>query len=122
MNVSVPSQPGFVYPDLSAVCGEPQFHDAARDVPVNPRVLIEVLSETTERFDRGDKRIGLRSVASVQHVALVSRHERRVEVFTRDGDRWILENTIDGAVAQLRSIGCELPLSGVCRGVPPDPQ
>jgi Uma2 family endonuclease len=120
MKVFVPSKPGFVYPDVSVVCGEPRFHDEEHDVLVNPTVIIEVLSDTTERFDRGDKLIGYRSVASIQQVALVSQQERRVEVFTRDGDRWILQDTTDDGVARLRSIDCELPLRGVYRGVPGD--
>ena len=120
MKVLVPSKPGFVYPDVSVVCGEPRFADEERDVLVNPTVIIEVLSDATERFDRGDKLIGYRSVASIEQVALVSQHERRVEVFTRDGDRWILQDTTDDGVARLRSIDCELPLAGVYHGVPAD--
>src|SRR5215813_5130532 len=45
----------FSYPDLLVVCGEPQFHDQYRDVLLNPAVIIEVLSDTTEAFDRGEK-------------------------------------------------------------------
>jgi Uma2 family endonuclease len=117
MKVFVPSKPGFVYPDVSVVCGDPAFHDDAQDVLLNPTLIVEVISDTTERFDRGDKLIGYRSVASIQQVALVSQRERRVEVYTRDGDRWILEDTTDDDVARLRSIDCELPLVELYRNV-----
>jgi len=117
MKVFVPSKPGFVYPDVSVYCSEPAFHDGEQDVLVNPTLIVEVLSNSTERFDRGDKLIGYRSVASIEQVVLVSQHERRVEVFTRDGDRWILQDTTEGGVARLGSIDCELPLAGVYHGV-----
>ncbi len=117
MKIFVPSKPGVVYPDASVYCGQPTFHDEHRDVLLNPTIVIEVLSDSTERFDRGDKLIGYRSVASIQQVVLVSQNERRVEVFTRDGDRWILQDATDDGVVSLRSIDCELPLAGVYRNV-----
>lgn len=117
MKVFVPSKPGFVYPDVSVYCGEPLFHDDERDVLVNPTLVVEVLSETTERFDRGDKLIGYRSVPSIGQVALVSQHERRVEVFTREGDRWMLDDFTGEDVVGLPSIDCELPLVGLYRNV-----
>jgi len=114
LRVYVPSKPGIVYPDLSIVCGEPRFRDGERDVLLNPTVVVEILSKGTERFDRGDKFAGYRSVESIRQVVLVSQHERRVEVYTRAGaGRWILDETVgDGAVA-LEAVGCELPLDEI---------
>lgn len=113
LRVYVPSKPGIVYPDVSVVCGEPLFRDAERDVLLNPTVIVEVLSETTERFDRGDKFAGYRSIESVRQVVFVSQHERRVEVYTRaSAGRWILEEATTGVVA-LEAVGCELALDEI---------
>ncbi len=114
MKVFVPLRSGFVYPDLSVVCGEPEFHDNERDVLLNPSVVIEVLSDTTERFDRGDKSAGYRAVPTIRHVVLMSQRERRVEVYTRGSEgRWAFEEIAGDGVARLDAIGCVLVLDEV---------
>jgi Uma2 family endonuclease len=114
MKVFVPSKPGVVYPDVTIVCGESRFRDDERDVLVNPTVVVEVLSESTERFDRGEKFAGYRSVESVRQVVLVSQHERRVEVYTRAAaGRWMLDESTSHAVMALESIQCEVPLDEI---------
>ena len=91
LKVHVPLREGFVYPDASVVCGALEFYGRTRDVITNPTLLLEVLSEGTERFDRGDKASGYRALPSLRHHVLVSQVERHVEVFTRQpGDAWIL--------------------------------
>ena len=113
MRVFVPRKSGVVYPDVSVVCGEPVFHDDERDVLMNPILVVEVLSDSTEGFDRGEKLAGYRSIASVRHVALVAQHERRVEVYTRETSvRWILEDTTAGVV-RLPAIDCTVPLDEI---------
>lgn len=101
MKVHIPSREAFVYPDVSIVCGAPQFFDAAQDVLTNPAAVFEVLSESTERFDRGEKSVGYRSVPSLRELVLVSQHERRVEHYTRGSDgTWVLrEHAGEGSVA-----------------------
>lgn len=121
MKVFVPTKSGFVYPDLSVVCGEPRFHDGERDVLLNPILVVEVLSDTTERFDRGDKFAGYRAVESIRQVLLVSQDQRRVEVFTRAGPRWILDDVTGSDVARLEALGCELPLDEVYLKVSAEP-
>lgn len=113
MKVFVPTKSGFVYPDLSIVCGEPRFHDDERDVLLNPILIVEVLSDTTERFDRGDKFAGYRAIESIRQVLLVSQDQRRVEVFTRAGPRWILDDVTGSDVARLEAVDCDLPLDEV---------
>jgi Uma2 family endonuclease len=125
MKVFVPSKAGFVYPDLSVVCGQPQFHDEERDVLLNPTLVVEVLSDGTERFDRGDKFAGYRSVPSVRQVVFVSQHERRVDIYTRDaGGRWLFDEVTGEGLVALEAVGCELPLAELYlevldRGEPP---
>ena len=114
MKVLVPAKPGIVYPDVSVVCGQPQFHDAERDVLLNPTLVMEVLSDSTERFDRGQKLAGYRSIDSVRQIVLVAQHERRVEVYTRgSGGRWILDDVTGDGIANLEAVGCELALDEV---------
>lgn len=114
MRVFVPSKPGVVYPDVTVVCGESRFRDEERDVLTNPTLVVEVLSESTERFDRGEKFAGYRSVESVRQVVLVSQHERRIEVYTRAAaGRWILDETVASGTAVLESIGSEIPLDEI---------
>jgi Uma2 family endonuclease len=106
MKVFVPAKSGFVYPDLSIVCGQARFHDGERDVLLNPTVVIEVLSDTTERFDRGGKFAGYRAIETVRQILLVSQHERRVEVYTRGaGVRWIFDDHTGDAIANLEADG-----------------
>lgn len=113
MKVFVPTKSGFVYPDLSVVCGDPRFHDDERDVLLNPILIVEVLSDTTERFDRGDKFAGYRAIESIRQVLLVSQGQRRVEVFTRAGPRWILDDVTGSEIAHLEAVDCDLPLDEV---------
>jgi Uma2 family endonuclease len=92
MKVHVPSRDGFVYPDASIVCGSPEFFDATNDVLTNPTAVFEVLSDSTERFDRGAKFVGYRSIPSLRECVLISQNERHVEHYTRsDAGRWVLQ-------------------------------
>lgn len=100
MKVHVPSREAFVYPDASIVCGRPEFYDAAHDVLTNPAAVFEVLSESTERFDRGDKFVGYRSIPSLRECLLVSQRERLVEHYIRHPDgTWVLhEHASEGSI------------------------
>jgi Uma2 family endonuclease len=71
------------YPDASVVCGPPQFHDASEDVLLNPSILVEVLSDSTERIDRGEKLQAYTSMPSVTDYLLVASRRVRVEHFAR---------------------------------------
>lgn len=76
----------FVYADVVVVCRPLALRPGTVDVVLNPRVVIEVLSKTTESYDRGAKQAGYLALASVEHFVLVSQRERRVEVYTREAD------------------------------------
>jgi Uma2 family endonuclease len=77
----------YTYPDLMALCGEPLFDDDQRDTLLNPRVIVEVLSDGTERYDRGDKFAHYRRLASLRDYLLVSQRRPRVEHYTRRGEQ-----------------------------------
>lgn len=109
---------GFAYPDVVVVCGRPEFADARQDVLLNPTVLVEVLSPSTERYDRGRKGAAYRAIESLREYVLVAQGAPHVEVHRRDGNGgWsveLLQRVED--VLSLPSIGCEVPLSDVYRG------
>ena len=114
MRVQADQSRQYFYPDGVVVCGEPQFRDGREDTLLNPTVVIEVLSRSTEAFDRGEKFLRYRQMESLREYLLVSQDERRIEQFTRqaDGSWRLIETNADGA-ATLKSIGCTLALEDV---------
>ncbi|HEX8072745.1 MAG TPA: Uma2 family endonuclease [Pyrinomonadaceae bacterium] len=106
----------FAYPDLTVVCGEPLFHDRQRDVLLNPRVIFEVLSPSTERYDRGKKFMRYCSaVETLTDYVLVSQDMPLLEHLERQADgRW-LHAFVRGLTEKLRlpSVDCEVRLSEV---------
>lgn len=111
----------FAYPDLAVACGEPRFHDERRDVLLNPTVVFEVLSPTTEAYDRGEKFRRYREhVESLADYVLVAQDRPHVEHHARRPDgTWALAE-FDGldSVLTLPSINCKLPLSEIYERVP----
>lgn len=105
----------YTYPDLSIVCGAPQFADDTRDTLVNPVVIVEVLSPSTEAYDRGLKFEQYAKIETLRQYVLVTSHRAGIEVFTRqlDGD-WLLHRatSLDEEV-ELASINCRLALREV---------
>jgi Uma2 family endonuclease len=119
MAIKTPSLPPFRYPDLSVVCGKPVFEKVDKFyVLVNPIVLVEVLSSSTEHLDRVPKRLAYQAVASVQEYLLIAQTVPHVTRFLRKGKRWQrFEYGALSAVVELSSLQCELPLSKVYRDV-----
>lgn len=76
----------FVFADAVVVCRPIQLRQSTADVVVNPKVVVEVLSRTTEAYDRGDKLAAYLALPSVEHLVLVSQREARVELYTRMPD------------------------------------
>lgn len=101
----------YTYPDVVVVCGEPRFQDGELDTLLNPTVLVEVLSPSTEAYDRGLKFGHYRRLATVREYVLVAQDRVLVERFTRQGEEWLLaELNRPEDVLRLASIGCEVPL------------
>src|SRR5215471_3470328 len=69
------------YPDIMVVCDEPRFADTTTDMVLNPQVLVEVLSRSTEAYDRGFRSQQYRQLESLQEYALVAQSEPRIEIF-----------------------------------------
>lgn len=115
MKVKVKPSGLYTYPDVTVVCGEPRFDDAQNDILLNPKIIIEVLSPSTEAYDRGDKFEHYRRLASLNDYILVAQHRYRIEHFSRQADgRWLLVEVNDlQAELALDSIGCALPLAEI---------
>ncbi len=102
------------YPDVVVVCGEPRFLDHEQDIVLNPTLIVEVLSESTKNFDRGEKFMRYRLLESLQDYILIAQKETHVEHFRREKGLWVLAETRDPrASLAIESIDCELPLADV---------
>ncbi|HYY93264.1 MAG TPA: Uma2 family endonuclease [Pyrinomonadaceae bacterium] len=115
LKVRLPDSRKFFYPNLSVVCGEPQFHDERRDIILNPLLVVEVLSKSTEAFDRGAKFQAYQTLESLKEYVLVAQDQPFVEQFVRQADaKWTytsgagLESSFS-----LPSVECTLNLSAV---------
>jgi len=105
----------YAYPDLTIVCGEPILHDDHGDVLINPVVIFEVLSRSTEAYDRGEKFERYKTIETLTDYVLVSQDRPRLEHFSRQPDgTWSLTETngLDASL-DLASINCRLPLAEV---------
>lgn len=116
------------YPDLSAVCGEPRFLDAERDVLINPTLIIEVLSESTEAYDRGVKLTSYTRLESLQEYVLVAQDNFVAERYLRQEGGW-LYSRIEGLDEELvlASLDLRTPMRRVYAkatepSVPPEPE
>jgi len=118
MKVRVHRPPRYYYPDASVACGEIRFEDDHDDILLNPLVVFEVLSDDTERDDRGRKFYAYQAIESLQEYVLVSTNDCQIEHFRRDGDQWWYSKAegLDASLP-LPAIGCELPLREIYRRV-----
>ena len=102
----------YVYPDVTVVCGEPELTDADPDALVNPTLLVEVLSEATRNYDRGEKFEHYRTLGSFAEYVLLAQDRPHCEHYVRQADgSWVFTETsnLDDTIA-LTTIGCELAL------------
>lgn len=109
----------FVYPDLLVTCGKPAVADAKADTVLNPKVIVEILSPTTEDYNYGRKFLLYQLLPSFEEYVLIAQDEPRVSVYRKvPDDLWILA-TYRGlqSVAKLASLGIELPLAELYDGV-----
>jgi Uma2 family endonuclease len=117
--VHVPATGMFTYPDLIVVCGAPQFRDNEFDTLLNPTLLVEVLSPSTEAYDRGKKFANYRALPSLQQYVLIATDRVSVEVFTRlpEGEWNFIAVTDPTGSVELASIHARINVSAVYRGV-----
>lgn len=122
MRVRVSATGLYTYPDVVVVCGQPVFLDEGEDTLLNPTLIIEVLSPSTEAYDRGQKFRHYRSLESLREYLLISSERVQADLFTLQDGRWVLtsadrlEDTIE-----LPSIGCRLTLADLYEKVEFEP-
>lgn len=109
LRVKVSATGLYTYPDVSVVCGRPVFEDDVLDTLLNPILLVEVLSGSTEDYDRGTKFKNYRTIPSFQEYLLVATDKVLVETYTRREDgSWVLREHRSGERVKLVSVGVEL--------------
>ena len=109
----------YTYPDLNIVCGSPAVADERQDILLNPTVIFEVLSPSTEHYDRGLKFRRYREIESLTDYILVDQDQTRIEQFTRgDANTWTLHDYQRAdEILRIASIGISLPLAGIYQGI-----
>jgi Uma2 family endonuclease len=115
MRVKVSPTGLYTYPDVVALCSEPRFDDDQKDTLLNPTVIIEVLSPSTEAYDRGDNFGHYRKLACLTEYVLISQEKIHIERYVRQPDnQWLLSETSGlHDTVQLPSINCTLVLDEV---------
>ena len=115
MRVRIPATGLYTYPDVVVVCGEPLFEDEHVDTLLNPTLIIEVLSGSTESYDRGEKFSHYQTVSSLTEYLLVAQDEHRIEQYVKQPDAgWLYSDarSSEGSI-ELVSIQCVLALKEV---------
>ncbi len=114
MRISIPTARSYFYPDVGVVCEEPRFEDDVFDTLLNPIVIVEVLSPSTEAYDRGEKFAYYRQITPLQEYILVSQDQIRIEHYYRQERQWIFTDFEKrDEILLLPSIRCELPLQEI---------
>ncbi len=109
----------YTYPDIVGVCGTPEYDAQDRDTLINPIVIIEVLSPSTESYDRGAKLRHYQQIATLKEYILVEQDQSLCEQFVRQAnDKWLL-TTLSGLEAELalESVPARVPLSEIYAGI-----
>ena len=119
MRVRTSPMGSYFYPDVVVVCGEPEFEDNVFDTLLNPTLVIEVLSPSTEAYDKGEKFAHYQEITSLQEYILVSQDRIRVEQYRLLQTHWVAQ-TFDTSedVLLFDSIECKLPLRDIYTRVP----
>lgn len=115
MRVRIPATGLYTYPDVIVICGEPKFEDEHIDTLLNPTLIVEVLSESTESYDRGKKAGFYRSVESVAEYLMVSQDEYRVEQYVKQSDgKWLLTDIRAlESIVEFASVQCALSMKEI---------
>jgi Uma2 family endonuclease len=114
MRVKVGPTGLYTYPDVVVACGKLEFEDAELDTLLNPQVVIEVLSESTEKYDRGAKFEHYQRISSLQEYVLVAQDRVRIDHFLRHGEQWLLTSYSDmDEGLRFPTLDCAIPLGEV---------
>ena len=115
----IPQHRLYTYPDMMVIQGKPAFQDQRKDTITNPRLIVEVLSKSTQDYDRSSKFRYYRSIPSFQEYVLVNQYAIEIEHYTKleDGAWRFRDNEATAAAIELDSIGVELAIADLYAGV-----
>jgi Uma2 family endonuclease len=118
LKVRISERGPYFYPDVTVICGKAQPAGES-DIVTNPTLILEVLSKSTEAFDRGEKFAQYRKIESLKEYVLVSQTEPRIETFVRSeqGGWTFTEFAGLDAVWRLASVDCDFPLAAIYKGI-----
>ncbi len=119
LRVKVPSMSPYRYPDLSALCSKPEFEEHSGLLCLtNPVVLVEILSPSTEAFDRGEKFTHYKSIASFREYLLIAQNKKNITHYLKQSERaWLQTEYSAGEVLQIASLECELDVDALYNGI-----
>lgn len=114
----VPQYRQYTYPDVMVIQGEPVFQEQRKDTVTNPSLIVEVLSKSTQSYDRSDKFKFYRSIPQLQEYVLVSQYQVEIEQYTKTPEGWLLRDYATG-VDQicLNSVGLDIAIADLYEGV-----
>ncbi len=115
MRIGIQGGKRYVYPDIIVTCGREEFEDESQDTLLNPIVIVEVLSATTEAYDRGTKFLYYQTIASLQEYVLVSQEKKCFEIYRKQNDSSWLYRALQSPPIELelQSIACMLTAAEV---------
>ena len=120
MRVQVRETELYTYPDAVVVCGQPTFLDARRDTLLNPTLVVEVLSHSTEAYDRGRKFEHYQTIESVRYYLLISSERVRTDLFMIAEGRWSAASRLEDTI-EWEAVGCQLKLADIYEKVEFEP-
>jgi Uma2 family endonuclease len=119
VKIKVPTMPPYRYADVSALCGSPVYEDLGKQrLLVNPTLIVEVLSSSTEAYDRGEKFTEYKSIESFREYLLISQDKKFVTLFTKHNEKfWFQSEYRAGETLKLESLDCELSVDEIYQGI-----
>jgi Uma2 family endonuclease len=119
LKIKVPSLPPYRYAEVSALCGDPVYEQTGKqELLVNPTVIVEVLSPSTEGYDKDKKFKAYKSIESLREYLLISQDEKFVILYTKHNEKfWFQSEYVDNETFRLESLGCELSVDDIYLGI-----
>lgn len=111
--------PPYRYGDISALCGEPIYENLGKQrLLVNPTLIVEVLSPSTENYDREEKFKAYKSIESLREYILVSQVKKFVTLYVKHNEKfWFQSEYVDGETLRLESLDCDLSVDEIYLGI-----
>jgi len=119
VQIKVPAMLPYRYGDVSALCGKPIYEDLGNQrLLINPTLIVEVLSPSTEKFDRDLKFKAYKSIESLREYLLVSQNEKFVTLYTKHNEKfWFQSEYVEDETLKLESLECELSVNEIYQGI-----